>query len=387
MSRPLHRRLAGAAAAALLALPAAGPGTASSARVRFADDFEKGLSRWDLFGDRGVFVQDTGDPKHRRVLVLRPNGDVLALIRGSERWGAVAIEGDVLFPDAGDNYLGVVYNFRRAGDRMDFGLIYIKGNGSYLVPNPHRDFNVGRLLYEEYRTALGGDAAIRIGEWQRFRVEVAGNTAHFYVGPGDTPQLTFPLFEFDSGAVGLQPRSVGGDVWVDNITVTGIDKLSYGGPPRPMEFQYDPEALLTEWHVAGPLSRTDDALARDPAAHPDAWRRFDTDGRGAVVTARVVDYHGPNTVAYFRTQVVTDEGGQAVLNVSTIDDLALWVNGRFQWFIPRAGQAWYDFWRNPEHEGQQIPVQLVNGRNEIVLRVRGGAYAGGGFYAWIERKR
>jgi hypothetical protein len=76
-----------------------------------------------------------------------------------------------------------------------------------------------------------------------------------------------------------------------------------------------------------------------------------------------------------------------VLNVSTIDDLALWVNGRFVWNLPRGDRAWYDFWRNPEHDGQHVPVQLVTGRNDIVVRVRGGVPASGGFYAWIERKR
>jgi hypothetical protein len=370
--------------AALAQTPA---GSAAAARVRFSDDFEKGLARWDVYGVGGVFVQDSGDPEHHQVMVLRPNGDVLALIKGSERWDKVAIEGEVLFPDAQNNYLGIAYNFRQTGERMDFGLLYIKGNGSYLVPNPHRDFNVGRLLYEEYRTMLDGDAAITIGEWQHFKLEVVENAAHLYVGPGKTPQLTFPLFEFDSGMLGLQPRSVGGDVWVDNVKVTSIDKFSYAGPPRPFEFQYDPEALLTEWLVAGPMVQTDDALARDPEMFPDAWQPFATDARGAVVTARVVDYHGPNAVAYFRTQVVTDESGSAMLNISTIDDLALWVNGRFQWFIPRTDHAWYDFWRNPEHDGQHIPLQLVTGSNEIILRVRGGAYASGGFYAWIERKR
>ena len=373
------------AIALLLAAPSARR-CAAAERVRFSDNFEKGLGAWEIYGDRDVFVQESGDRAHGKVLVLRPDGDVLALVRGSERWGPVRLEGDVLFPDAQNGYLGVAYNFRKNGERTDFGLIYIKGDGSYLMPSPHRDFNVGRLLYEEYRTMLAGDAAIRIDEWQHFRMEVAGATAHFYVGPGDTPQLTFPLFEFDSGAVGLEPRSVGGDVWVDNITVTPISKLSYVGPPRPFPFQYDPEALLTDWEVAGPFPRSDDALARDPAARPAAWQRFQTDARGAVVTARVVDYHGANTVAYFRARVVTDLGGSAVLNLSTIDDLALWVNGRFHGFIMRSDHTWYDFWRNPEHDGQHVPVQLTTGSNEIVLRVRGGAYASGGFYAWIERK-
>ncbi len=386
--RTLGGRIARIAVAAAVAGCVAPP-PASLARERFSENFEKGLARWELHGDGGAFVQNSGDPRHGKVLVLRSQGDVLALIRGSDRWGPVRIEGDVRFPDADNSYLGVVYNHRQAGDRMDFGLICIEGSGSYLIPNPHRDFNVGRLLYDEYRTMLAGEAAIRIGEWQRFRVEVLRNEAHFYAGPGKTavPQLTFPLFELDSGAVGLAPRSVGGDVWVDNVTVSSIQRLSYKGPPRPYEIQYDPEALLTDWQVAGPMARTDDAIARSPVAHTHAWRPFDTDARGAVITGRVTDYHGPNAVAYFRTQVVTDRPGPAILSISTIDDLALWVNGRFHGFIPRGNRAWHDFWRNPEHEGQHVPVLLVSGRNEIVARVRGGVYASGGFYAWIERKR
>jgi hypothetical protein len=243
------------------------------------------------------------------------------------------------------------------------------------------------LLYEEYRTPLSGDAAIRIGKWQRFKMEVVGREAHFYVGPSTTPQLTFPLFEFDSGEVGLQPRSVGGDVWVDNVSVSSIDRFSYAGPPQPSGLQYDPEALLTDWEVAGPMAGTDDALARHPESFPDTWRAFDADARGAVITARIIDYHGPDAVAYFRARVVTDESGSAILNISTIDDLALWVNGHFQWFIPRSDYAWFDFWRNPAHDGQHIPVQLVSGSNDIIVRVRGGVYASGGFYAWLERKR
>jgi hypothetical protein len=293
-------------AAGLIALSAVVPGAALSARPRFSDDFEKGLDGWDLYGDGEAFVQPSGDPAHRKVLVLRASGDVLALVRGSERWGAVLFEGEFKFPDAGNGYLGVAYNHRLTGGRHDFGLISVRANGSFLTPDPHRDFNTGRLLYEEYRTMLDGDAAIRVGEWQRFRLEVVGNTAHFYVGAGVTPQLTFPLFELESGALGLKPRAVGGDVWVDNVSISSIDRFSYQGPPRPFQFQYDPEALLTEWTVAGPMARTDDALAHDPDARPDVWKPFATDARGAVVTGRVVDYHGPDAVAYFRAQVATD---------------------------------------------------------------------------------
>jgi hypothetical protein len=74
-----------------------------------------------------------------------------------------------------------------------------------------------------------------------------------------------------------------------------------------------------------------------------------------------------------------------MLHLSTIDDLALWVNGQFHWFIPRAGVAWHDFWRTESHTGRKIPVTLTRGVNDRVFRVRGGAYATGGFFMRLER--
>jgi hypothetical protein len=348
----------------------------------FEDDFESGLDKWTTYGVGTARVRASGDAAHGDVLELVPNGDAYALIKGSERFGAMRIEGEVLFLDETDNYLGVIYNFGRRGQRTDFGVIYIKGNDSYLQANPHRDFNVSRTIYPEFRAALSGSAAIRAGHWQRFAVEVVGGTAHFYVGQTSTPQLTFAGFERESGAIGLQPRSVGGDVWVDNVRVTPIQRLSYRGPAIPAVQRHHP-ALLSEWMVAGPFPETDDRLARNPAAHAASWRPFSTDERGAVVTGRVVDYHGPNTVAYFRARVPAQSAGAAELRISTADDAALWVNGRFHWFIPRADTAWFDFLRNPARKPLSIPLDLVAGVNELVFRVRGGVYASGGLFAAV----
>lgn len=349
----------------------------------FQDDFENGLAGWRTIGE-GITIVDSGNPRHGAVLSLDPHGDVLAVIRGSEAWGGVRLDFDVRFPTDGQSYLGVAYDIREQAGRFDFGLIYIKGNDSYLRVNPHRDFNVGRTLYEEYRTPLEGDAAIRIGEWQHVRVEVIGNECHFYVGGSAVPQLTFSALELNRGPLGLQPRSVGQLVQVDNVLASPLREFSYQGPPIP-DIGYQPDSLVVDWQVAGPFDRTRDEIAGAPADVPDIWRDFDVDARGAVITARVVDYHGPSTVAYLRMRVDSRVAGQAVLELSTVDDLALWVNGRFHWFIPRGGLAWYDFWKNEAHAGIRIPIEVRPGRNEIVLRVRGGVYATGGFFARVVR--
>jgi hypothetical protein len=359
---------------------------AMSAGVLFEESFENGLDRWQIHGRGSARTVDSGSPDHGQVLALVPQGDAYALIEGSEAWGSVRLEGEVLFPTDEDAYLGIVYNLKKRGARRDFGVVYIKGNESYLQANPHRDWNVSRTIYGEYRAPLTGPAAIRPGVWQRFAVEVVGRACHFYVGDAPVPQMTFAEFELDSGAIGLQPRSVGAEVRVDNVRVTSIDRLSYDGPPRP-DAGHDPSSVARTWEVLGPLTRTDDEIARSPASPALRWKPFETDARGDVVTGTVVDFHGPNTVAYFRTRVLRPADGPAVLRISTADDLALWVNGRFAWFIAREDAAWFDFLRNPKRPGQSIPLDLAAGQNELVFRVRGGVYASGGFFARVDDRQ
>jgi hypothetical protein len=81
-----------------------------------------------------------------------------------------------------------------------------------------------------------------------------------------------------------------------------------------------------------------------------------------------------------------------VLHVSTTDELALWVNGDFYGFVYRDGyvssdndwNAWWDFWRNPDHAGRRVPIELRKGENRIVVRARNGQFASGGFFARID---
>ncbi len=347
----------------------------------FTDDFESGLHRWEILGEDGVSLGTTSDGTHGTVLELTPNGDdVAALIRGSEAWSAVRVEGDMLFPSEDNSYLGLLYNHTVRQSRRDFGLVYVKGNDSYLQLNPHRDLNVSRLIYPEFHVPLAGPSAVKIGAWQRFAFEVRGAGVHVYIGDTRTPQLTFDRFEFDHGAVGLQPRSVGGPVWIDNVRVTRLDRLSYDGPPIP-DAAYAPAALLTDWQVAGPFGEADDRVLRHDDAAAIRWSPAPVDWRGAVVTARIVDFHGPRRVAYFRTSVTRRAAGPAELQLSSADDVALWVNGRFRGFYARQTAAWFDFHDNRDHAGRSIPIELVPGPNDIVLRVVGGTYASGGFYA------
>ena len=363
------------------------PPVASLQPVVFEDTFDDAqLNGWQVTGGAAVRVVDSGDAARGGVLSLTPDGDVLALIAGSARWGNVRIDGLVRFPDNADNYLGVASKYRERRGRADFDLVYIKGNDGYVQVNPHRDWNVSRTIYPELRADIPGKVTTSSSVWTPFRLEVTAEGSHFYVADLTTPLVTWPVAEVSTGAVGLQPRSVGAAVWVDDIRVTPIPRLSYSGPSHPPGNVYQPDKLLTSWTVAGPFPSTRDAIARRPLMHR-SWRPFAPDWRGAIVTGAVVDYHGADTVAYFRTTIASARAAQRTLMLSTVDDVAVWVNGRFAGFGGRQPLAWFDVATNPAHRGIQVPLDMRPGNNEVVVRVRGGVYASGGFFAALAPER
>ena len=140
-----------------------------SAQILFEDNFEGNLSGWELNDTASVEIINSQDPKQGKVLVLTPNSNVSALIKNSNQWGSLRIEGKLLFPKNEHNYLGFIYNYIKSTIREDFGLLYVKGNGSYIRANPWRDGNVSRLLYEEYKINLEEDQAIKIGKWHTLK--------------------------------------------------------------------------------------------------------------------------------------------------------------------------------------------------------------------------
>ncbi len=395
-SKRLGKQLTLAAVALLgIAGPALAEGPAPG--ELFRDDFESGLDGWEISDPAAIVTADSGDRERGMVMELRPaHARLHALIRGSEEWNAYRIEGRVLFPTDDHNYLGLIYNYREADGRVDLGSLYIKGNGSYIRVNPRRDWNPTRRMYEEYKTPLTGEDAIVIGHWQRFAAEVVERVCHFYVGDLTEPKVTFDFYETSGGRAGFKPRVVGGPVWLDDIRVTAIDGLSYTGPRRPAGIAYDRERMVTDWRVLGPLTRAFDEVER--AASPGkvgvrdggadvGWRPFDADPRGAVLTGRVTDYLGPRSAAYFLTTISVGPRETAALQFSTIDAMAVWVNGRFEGYSEGERYAWYDFGANPDHPpSPYTELPLEPGTNHVLIRVRGGIYSTGGFYAAVARE-
>lgn len=372
--------------AALVLAPAIASGQSAGWEL-FTDDFEQGAAAWRFPVTDGHELVAAGEVHGTALSLQTRNGIVVALIDGSERWRDVRVEGEVLFPSDEQNYLGFVYRYVDHDGRIDFGSLYIKGNGSYIRANPHRDLNVGRTLYEEFRTPLVGEAAIQIGEWQRFALEVVGSEAHVYVGDMTRPQVTFPYWKGETGAFGFKARNPGGPVWIDDIRARAIDGFTYRGPPLPALDNPDPPLLL-RWEVLGPLTRfvPEVEAGYDPDARIDDagasihWMPYEPDARGAVVTADVTHQRDARRVAYFHASVELPADTKVALDLSTVDDLALWLNGRFVGFAARDDAAWWDAWRNEEHDSVTGRLDLVAGTNHLIARVVGGTYASGGFF-------
>jgi hypothetical protein len=367
--------------------------TGAAGQLLFEEDFEEGLAAWDFPQGQGYRLLDSGDPAHGTVLrLVTTDLPMWALIRGSEEWRGVRMEGSVLFPEDVHNYLGFIFRYVDDGRRADFGSLYIKGNGSYVRVNPHYDGNVGRTLYEEYRTPLEGESAIEIGRWQTFALEVVGSEAHLYVGGAAEPAVTFPHWEGEEGAFGFKARNPGGSVWIDDLRVTAIDDFAYRGAPRP-DPPYRTAGLVTDWTVMGPMVTPRDELAVHPYAD-DArveedgrtlrWRPARVDARGAIVTSADVEYDGGRRTAYFHGTLRAERDGPHRLHISSVDNLAIWVDGTFEGFFTRQPYAWWDFRTHPEHEGRSTVLDLAPGDHSVVVRVVGGTYATGGFFMALE---
>jgi len=366
--------------------------------ITFHDDFENGLGKWDLNEPDRIKLIDSGDSQHGTVMELTPGGEfVRALIKDSDGLNKYSIEADLLFPRKEHNYFGFIYHYNQTGERIDFGSMYIKGNGSYIRVNPRRDYNAHRTLYEEYKTPLAGADAIVVGKWSRFKAEVIDSMCHFYVGDMTTPKVTFDAFEFKSGGIGFKPRVVGGAVWLDNVRVSSISQFSYQGPMQPEGLNYQPEKLITDWQVIGPFCGTLPELEKEgfqpkkKYAEQDGtkqrWQRFATDKRGCVVSGRLTEFTGGRNIAYFHTVIHADSTEVVNLHTSSNEALAYWLNGEFLGYKFPARYAWHDFWKNPDHKGASKRIQLKPGENSLLIRVRGGKYAGGGFYAHIGREK
>ncbi len=384
----------------------------------FDDDFEKGPGKWDLVNADKIQIIDTNDPKHGKVMCLYPGGEaVYALIKGSDHWTNLKVEGDLYFPWNTVSYLGLIYHYQVKGPRTDFGSVFILGPfgedikpyfanswdrlesppdfmGNVIWVNHHRASNASRNIYSEYWVTLTDETkVIKPGQWGHFKAEIIGPACHFYVTDMETPMLTYNFFEFSSGRVGFKPRFTGAEVWIDNIKVTPLKELSYKGPILPAGITYKPGELLTHWKAAGPFSQRITGIETQ-GYQPDKsytnrqqtykWEPFDSDPRGCLVTGILTNRFSFQLFVYLYTEIEIDSTipKDVTFEFSSTNPLVLWVNNQMVGEVKRQFSIWHDFRDNPEHKGEILKATLEPGKNRIMVLDMGGNYGGDGFYAY-----
>jgi hypothetical protein len=392
------------------------PGVSKSKHkpISFKDDFETGTAKWNIANSFRTKIVDSGDAGHGKVLSLHAGGaGVYALIKGSEKWTDIRIEGDFYFPSYYPHYMGLVYNLNRKGSRVDFGCMCVSGPlgedikstfrnfyryrqqppaqfiGNVVIARHHRDGVAARYQAPEYWVVLKDDTGVKPGEWHHFKAEIMGPACHFYVDDMKTPKITYDYYEYASGAVGFKPIFAGAGFWVDNIEVTSIDQFAYKGPILPAGIRYKPETLVTKWHAVGPFYRPLEELEKDGFLPGKTyfnedeklkWQPFQADGRGCVVTSRVFSKFNRKYYAYFHTEIMSKAEKQVTLKFSSTNNLVVWVNNKKAGTIGARIFAWYDFLENPEHKGQELKADLKPGKNHVLILVKGGLSEGDGFY-------
>lgn len=211
-----------------------------------------------------------------------------------------------------------------------------------------------------------------------------------YESPGSDRTCQAPVSS--AGAFGFKPRVPGAAVQIDDLVVTPIERFAYQGAPVPA-IDYQRHTFATRWSVLGPLTDHapmvetrpfDAALEVEDDGRRVGWTSMEADHRGAVHSGQVTEFRGGRRVAYFHTRWMADRAGEATLSMSTIDDVAIWVNGEFLGFASRQSQAWWDAMTNEDHRGRRATIELVEGANDILIRTVGGVYASGGFYLGVE---
>jgi hypothetical protein len=404
-------------AAMIIMITCAALASGKGNNISFKDSFENGLTKWDVSNPFKCIIIESGDVEHGNVLALYAGGaGVYALIKGSDRWTNIGIEGDMYFPSYYPHQMGLVYNFNIKETRAHFGCVYVYGPlgenvesflshrlayalqppdkfiGNVIAAQPHRDGMTLWIMDPEYWVVLEADkdACIKPREWHHFKAEIAGPVCHFYVDDMKIPKITYSHFEYSSGRVGFKPIYTGGECWIDNITVNSLKELSYKGPILPAGIHYKPEKLLTRWDAIGPFYRRSKEL-EDDGYLPEKtyfnehdklnWRPFEADARGCVISAKIFGKFDLKFYSYYHTEIFSPSQKEVTLEFSSTNKMVVWVNDRRVGAVNGRQVIWYDFRENPRHKGARIKATLKPGKNHLLVAFEGAIFGGDGFFA------
>lgn len=351
------------------------------------ENFENGLSNWLVKSKKHVeIIKEEG--KNNHVLQLTPTNKrgtrTDTLYKPSRHWENISMTGRFLFPDEGDGYLGFIYHHREGEQRTDYGVLYVKSNGSYVRASPHYDGNPSWRLYEELRKDLSGQRKIRIGKWHQFKFEVVAGTASLFIDNMERSVLDFDMFNNEFGAIGFEARPGRGEkVWIDDLQIQQATLPVSSVNLKPISH----DSNLT-WQVQGPFSESQNKGSNAPQLKEEDWRTIEPDKRGLMNTGRLTQSDSGNRyILYLRTQFQIqseDEPKPSWIAFSSANNIDVWFRGFFRGTVGSERFVWSDFLSNPNYPGARLSLIPRKGQNDIILKVYGDKFAAGGFFAALE---
>ena len=120
-----------------------------------------------------------------------------------------------------------------------------------------------------------------------------------------------------------------------------------------------------------------------PSLAQGEWAPLLHNERGVLLTGLTTQHRsGDKEIAYLRTaiDVVPDDVGPTWVAASSANRLDVWFREYYRGIIAEEQYIWADYLQSEVHPGAQLSLLPKADRNEIVIRVHGHRFAGGGMY-------
>lgn len=324
--------------------------------------------RWTLAGAETQVTEFQG----QRALFLR--GAVAQLSDANFDTGV--IEFDMAIPSNAVSFPGVYF---RGQDAANYEHFYVRphqnGNPDTMQYTPFINGMTSWQIYSEYNARK----RMRINEWFRVRMEIAEDSARFFVD-GEEATLVVGDLKRERRAGYVEFRGSLGGAYFANINITpGAPAAAPAEPAREL-----PEGLVRTWQVSAAMNEDAAyAIADEGRLNRVEWTALPVETNGIANLARVATHSQETMATLARITVRSNSARTVPMRFGFSDRVQIYVNGALIYagddsqnsrdyrFLGTVG--WYD----------QLILPLRRGANDIVFVVSEGGEGrvGGGWAA------
>ncbi len=290
----------------------------------------------------------------------------------------------------GYNDAGVVFH-REGSSEGEF--VYLRADPDCPAANdcvqyaPIAHTTMGWNIYPNYQ----GPAPISPTGWNHVRIEVVGDGIRLYVNHAAEPSLVVPRLRGlrHDGGLAFKGPAIYANLVVDPRAAAGLPAV----PAASVE-----SGAVTAWLAAPPSAydRSGTVLAKDAPAG-DAWRPIEVEPTGLVNLGRAFGLaRAPSpSLAWLKTEVTANAPMRRTLQVGFAEEVWVFFNGQLVYsgrntYYPPETRLTPEGRLEPDNAS--IPLDLREGRNEIILAVGNDWRSGKGplepsHYGWAAEAR